>query len=301
MLMVLSLTGCASLNGSLAPTAWEGDRDTLRVVEAGTRSVMTPEKALDVLTRQRVVYVAEHHGSPAHHLVQALVISGLVSRGMRPVVAVEWVEARFQPVLDAWVHGGLTSQALQEKLEWDTRWGHSFEEASRIFELARVHGLSMVALNAPRELVRRVAEVGREGLDEHEREACPPLTTGSRAHRARLKEAHAHHAHGRAANFERFYQAQLVWDESMANGVTQLLDGGADLVVVLAGAGHVEHRFGIPERVPLPREDSDRIVVPVPRGRMPSFASELGHLTYPARRGDIYWETPESLARPVSH
>jgi hypothetical protein len=78
------------------------------------------------------------------------------------------------------------------------------------------------------------------------------------AHRRAIQEVFARHSFGgeekrtpaeRLAAFERFYAAQLVWDESMAQGVTTLLTAAhpPQRVVVLAGTGHVG-RFAIPAR-----------------------------------------------------
>lgn len=292
--------GCASAGIGSRSMEWTGERETVRVVEAGSRRVLTPLEAIDDLAAQRVIYVAEHHGSPAHHAVQRLVVEGLVSRGLRPLLAVEWVERSRQAVLDRWIRGETTLAQLKEGLAWEERWGHAFEEVQPLFELARVHSLEILALNAPRELVRRVAKVGREGLTDEERAVCPPLTTGNRAHRAHLQAHYAHHPHGQAKGFERFYQAQLVWDERMAEGVSDALRSTRP-VVVLAGAGHIAHGFGIPERVRGEGSERFRIVIAVPRGGMADQSTHLGYLAYPSRRGDLFWESVYLEAHAVSH
>jgi len=46
--------------------------------------------------------------------------------------------------------------------------------------------------------------------------------------------------------FEDFYLAQCVWEDVMAESVVDLL--GADRMVVLAGNGHIQFKYGVPER-----------------------------------------------------
>ena len=51
-------------------------------------------------------------------------------------------------------------------------------------------------------------------------------------------------------DFEHFWDAQLVWDETMAERVTEYLSTHPEkAMVVLAGAGHMEFGSGIPNRV----------------------------------------------------
>jgi uncharacterized iron-regulated protein len=48
------------------------------------------------------------------------------------------------------------------------------------------------------------------------------------------------------ASFENFYLAQCVWEDVMAESIADSL--GADRMVVLAGNGHIQFKYGIPER-----------------------------------------------------
>src|SRR5262249_51177864 len=69
----------------------------------------------------------------------------------------------------------------------------------------------------------------------------PELKPGPAPHREYVREAFAQHPHGKFDNekFEHFYQAQLVWDETMAQEVAAAAKGkGAPAhVIVVAGGG----------------------------------------------------------------
>ena len=59
----------------------------------------------------------------------------------------------------------------------------------------------------------------------------------------------AHGAHG-DFNFDNFFAAQVVWDETMANTIADFRAANPTTkVVVLAGQGHVIFGHGIPDRV----------------------------------------------------
>jgi hypothetical protein len=46
------------------------------------------------------------------------------------------------------------------------------------------------------------------------------------------------------------HQAQTLWDEYMAESASKVLEGGSNKrLVVMAGNGHIENRWGIPDRI----------------------------------------------------
>lgn len=63
-------------------------------------------------------------------------------------------------------------------------------------------------------------------------------------------QAHQSAGHGKSSSAERFFLAQVLWDETMAESIANFLKANRDYqVVVLAGQGHVVYDYGIPSRV----------------------------------------------------
>ncbi len=107
----------------------------------------------------------------------------------------------------------------------------------------------MVALNAPQEISSKVAKEGIAGLSEAERAQFPAqLDRDLPGYRERLQAIFDEHPEIQHMSFENFVDAQLIWDESMAERAARYLEAhpGGHLVV-LAGDGHVT-RSGIPAR-----------------------------------------------------
>src|SRR5690606_37457088 len=104
------------------------------------------------------------------------------------------------------------------------------------------------ALNAPRELTRRVSEVGYEKLIDDEKKQLGEVDFQLEAHRAYWYERLAKmHGQGDAPpeRKERSYQVMTVWDEYMADSAARFLaERRLRRLVVLAGSGHVERGFG---------------------------------------------------------
>ncbi len=213
----------------------------------------------------RVIYVGEEHDDPAHHRAQLQILESLHDRDPSVALGVEMVQRPFQPALDAWVAGESDEAALLEGIEWEERWGFDFALYRPLFVACRERGIPMVALNAEKELTRAVARSGIDGLDDEERALLPALDLEVEAHREMIEEALSGHPNMTPAFFERMYAAQVVWDETMAARVAETLDQetGPARMMVIAGAFHVRHGLGIPDRAARRGAAPHRIVLPV--------------------------------------
>ncbi|MCZ7683837.1 MAG: ChaN family lipoprotein [Sandaracinaceae bacterium] len=164
-------------------------------------------------------------------------------------LGLEMVPHTYQGELDAFSRGEIDEPALLERIEWDTRWGFDFALYRPLFEHARTESPSSRS-NAPRELTRAIAHHGLEGLDEAQRAELPELDLSDAAHRAMVERSLEGHPGMTPERLERFYAAQVLWDETMADRAARYLarDGAPARIVVLAGARHVESGLGIPGR-----------------------------------------------------
>jgi uncharacterized iron-regulated protein len=225
-----------------------------------TAAPLSPEELTERLRAARAIYVGERHNNRASHEAQLKVLERVYAIDQDVALAIEMLPRTLQPQLDAYLAGSVDEAGFLAAVDWQHTWGFDFALYRPLFEFCRTHGLRIYALNAPREVVRAVRQRGIDGLSATERAELP---TGypwpaPEEHRRAIQEVFARHSFGdedkrtpaeRVAAFERFYLAQLVWDETMAQGVTAILSAKnpPKRVVVLAGGGHVG-RFAIPAR-----------------------------------------------------
>jgi len=204
------------------------------------------------ISAARAVFIGESHERYDQHLSELEIIRRLYERDpKRWTIGVEFIQRPFQSDLDAYIAGEIDEQEFLKKTEYFDRWGYDFRLYSPIFRFAREHAIPMVALNADRELTEKVGKVGLEGLSSRERERLPgQIDKSDRSYRKRIQKIFKQHGAAAGGNFEHFWEAQLVWDETMADRVAEYLSARPDrAMVVLAGAGHVEFGSGIPNRV----------------------------------------------------
>jgi uncharacterized iron-regulated protein len=212
-----------------------------------------------------VVYVGERHDAAADHAVEAELV-----RLVRPtLVGMEMFQRPAQDALDAYARGELDEAGLVERSQWSERWGMPFDLYADVVRASREVGARIVALNAPREWTRAISRSGLDGVPPEIRAALPELDPTNEAHRAMVMAALADHAgHGGGAMdpamLERFYLAQLTWDETMGESVARALEAapGARMVVI-AGRMHVQAGLGIPRCAARRRAHRSLVVLPL--------------------------------------
>ncbi|MBU3694068.1 MAG: hypothetical protein FGM40_04480 [Rhodocyclaceae bacterium] len=252
--------GLAALGA--APAARAADPGTLEgaacvvpghwQVPGGT--VLPRGQAIARATEARVVLLGENHDDAAHHHWQLDTLAALYR--LRPDLAlgVEMFPRRLQPVLDAWSRGELDDAAFLQRTEWQKTWGYEPELYMPIFRFVRDHRIPLRALNVDRSEVRKVSGGGWQALDADLRTelgtpAAPlpdyleSLRETFDAHAAHMPETHR----PKDGDFERFVEAQLLWDRAMAAGIAS--QTGARPMVAIMGSGHIRFGHGVPHQL----------------------------------------------------
>ena len=217
---------------------------------------LTQQQILQELVKANVVYLGETHNSPEDHKAQLEILQALHQQNPKIAIAMEMFQRPFQDVLDQYLAGKITEAQLVEQSEYDKRWGFPWEYYAPILRLAKVNQLPVLALNTPTEVTRKVARSGLESLTTDERQYIPPFSeirTDNADYRKMAQEVYEQHhqaGHGNSTSFERFFTAQVLWDETMAEKIAQFVKANPGYqVVVLAGKSHIVYGYGIPSRV----------------------------------------------------
>ena len=224
------------------------------------QTVNAQQAVVDALAQAKVVYLGETHDHAADHQGQLQIIQALYqqnqhrqNRGM--AIALEMFQRPYQPLLDQYLAGKITELELQQQSEYDQRWGFPWEYYAPILRFAKAHQLPLIALNVPTEITRKVAREGLESLTDSDRQWIPSeseIRTDNAAYRQMIQAVYEeiHQGQGGTSNFDRFFLAQVLWDETMAQVVANFLQVQPNhQVIVLAGDGHLVYGYGIPSRV----------------------------------------------------
>jgi len=249
LIILIILWGCA-----VAPSKLN-IRDTSDAFEAGT--IISTQKAaavsfaelLEDIETSRVIYVGEMHTNQDHHRIQKEVIQALFQKHPNLAVGMEMFDHTYQDVLDQWSAGKLGKKEFLQKVHWYANWRYDFSLYQNILEFIKEHRLRLVGLNIPNYIPPRIREGGINNLRDDEKDHLPQqMDMSNTAHRdyvQKVFENHRHHFRG-DVEFEDFYAAQSVWEDAMAEAIAENLND--DVMVVLAGNGHIQFKYGIPDR-----------------------------------------------------
>ncbi len=211
--------------------------------------------ALDQLVAQlatdRVVFVGEIHDRYDHHLNQLEIIKRLHELDPNLAIGVEYFQQPFQKQVDDYIEGRTPESEFLRATEYYQRWGYDYRLYAPIFRYARDQHIPVRALNVPTALTSAVVKVGIAGLSEQQRAYLPrQIEPADEEYKSRLRDAFEGHPGLKPDAFNHFVEAQLVWDEGMAESAAAYLEANTGRrMVILAGAGHVEYGSGIPKRL----------------------------------------------------
>ncbi|MGV0024175.1 ChaN family lipoprotein [Phormidesmis priestleyi ANT.L61.2] len=214
-----------------------------------------PQTVLTQLAQASVVYLGETHDSPDDHRAQLEIIQSLHRSNPNLAIALEMFQRPYQSVVDRYLAGEITEAQLQELSQYQKRWGFPWEYYAPILRFAKANRLPVIALNTPSEVTRKVGRGGLKSLTFSDRRFIPPISeirAEPEAYRERMRQIYEeiHQGKGRSDRFESFFLAQILWDETMADRISQFLKATPKTqVIVLAGQGHIIYGDGIPSRV----------------------------------------------------
>jgi uncharacterized iron-regulated protein len=231
-----------------------------RVYKSGKKRFSDFETMLAEVAATDIVFLGEQHDDPGTHRLERAAIEGIARRHPAVVLSLEMFERDAQARLDEYLAGKISEADF---LKGARPWPKYATDYRPLVEFAKARGWPVIASNVPRRLA---SLVGRRGLA-----AVDSLPAGDRAfiaaelkcprdkYYARFKESMGDMSgHGQqkisadsaAAMVNRFYDAQCVKDETMAEAIAAARAKHPDAVIVhVNGAFHSDFGMGTVERV----------------------------------------------------
>jgi len=235
-----------------APTPTAQTPLNLKIIATKGHAEITFGELTDQLMQNGIVCVGEDHDSLVHHRIQRQIIAALFARDERLGVGMEMFQKPFQRDIDWYIDGQISEDVFLRLTEYKQRWGWDYSLYRPIVDFARNNKIPLAGLNAPKELTARIMKVGEDGLTAEEKQEMGPVEFNVAAHRnywfSQLGPIHGNHQLTQDEK-ERFYEAMAVWDDYMAQSAASFIkERHLARLVILAGAGHVDLGFGIPDR-----------------------------------------------------
>lgn len=201
----------------------------------------------------RVIYIGETHTRNEDHRLQLRVIRAMHRQSPKLAIGMEMFQRPFQDVLDAYVAGEISEWEFLKKSEYFKNWGFDYRFYRDIVNFARARRLPLLALNLDKGITNKVFKGGGVSALNAEELAKIPAerdldVDGYRERIAGVFTMHGQHATPEQVNS--FFQAQALWDETMAETAADFLKNNPEYrLAVVVGQGHATKDTAIPTRV----------------------------------------------------
>ncbi len=191
-----------------------------------------------------VILVGEWHTHSGIHHFQTDLLESLSQQSDTIALSMEQFARDKQAVVNEYLSGKIGEQML---IKNGNAWPNYESDYRPLIELAKSKNLDVIAANAPKPIVRCI---GREGLGyvnklTHKERTyiAENIDTGSSPYKYKFMSS-LHH--GTSEQSENQYAAQVTWDETMAESITEYLkENPGTTVLHIAGKFHTEQGLGI--------------------------------------------------------
>jgi uncharacterized iron-regulated protein len=281
------MAGCSMIKPAMPPLASiEGISRHFRVgqiIDIDSGSAISFDQLIDRLESKTVIFIGEVHDNPEHHLIQVQILQALMDRYAPLAVAMEFFQKHKQEALERYMHGTTTEELFLKDVEWNEGWTFDYHLYRPLILMIRAKGGEILAINAPNKIVKKVARSGISSLEpEERRQLAKKIDLGNKGHRAYLSEVYKEHVHPDLKRFDYFYQAQCVWEDTMAENIAEYLTQHQEKMVVFAGNGHLIKKFGVPDRTQRRIPGTMATILPYPL---------TGHVMLKRQDADYIWLT----------
>lgn len=226
--------------------------------------MQTLEDILPELMDSRIIHVGEKHDKFIHHINQLQIIKKIHEAKHKLAVGMEMFQKPFQKDVDDYLAGRIDESTFLIKTEYFYRWRYDYNLYKPIIDYLKQQNIPLIALNIKGDINRKVAREGLYNLTEEEKKHLPhELDFSGDQYRRDLHKVFALHPDNKnLRDFNHFLEAQILWDESMAESAQQFLENNPEhKLVILAGNGHIRYKYGIPERLYRRNQEPFKVVV----------------------------------------
>jgi uncharacterized iron-regulated protein len=220
------------------------------------------------LASANAIFLGEEHNDPETHRAEAALLEAVHKKcGDRLTLAMEMFERDGQAALNDYLAGKTDEMALGKSVRL---WPNYPTDYRPMVEYAKANRIPVLASNAPQRIVR---QVGQEGLTTVLASLTPedkPLVAAyvsapdgdayATRFSAVIGEGHGDGKEMDTAMVRRFYEAQCLRDDTMAESVTRALNDGRTVLHV-NGSFHSDAGLGTAARVLWRRPLATRLAI----------------------------------------
>ncbi len=232
----------------MGPIVLFAQTDTIplyKIYSVEKKNEISLEELVNSLQKRDVVFFGEEHDDSVAHVLELLLLERLHKQaGKETILSMEMFQTDVQLALNEYLGGLIT----ETNLEKDGKLWKNYKDYRPLIEHARENGIFVLAANAPSRYTNRVTRNGLKSLNDLDKAArallAPiPVDTLTGAYYEKFSALMGGHE-GMA--LLKLYQAQNLWDATMAWNIARLMKKKhrKKLVFHLNGRFHSDQKLG---------------------------------------------------------
>jgi uncharacterized iron-regulated protein len=243
-----------------------------KIYESSKQQEVSYQMLFKKMLDARVIYLGENHENADHHAIQLRILKDLIQAGKKPLIGFEFFSidqtAHLMSFVQIKPHNTdpqsivIKEKDLREKLGWHAHGDQAWQYYYQLIELALKNKLTIFGADLPKCIVKRIVRVGAENLTGIENNLLQPTFFDDMPYQqlmySKFKAVHCGFSTPKMS--ERMYQAWIARNDTMAYSIVSMLpdDENRPLVMIL-GAGHVQHNMAVYDRVAFYKPDLNQI------------------------------------------
>lgn len=275
-----------------------------KYIDLNTMEIMDYDTMIGKLKNTRVIYVAEAHTNEAHHNLQLNILKSLYQKNPKTVMAMEFLYRSKQESIDNYTADKISEEEFDKTNTFG--FGEWYHYYLAMIRYAHANKIKLVGLNVEKTIKNKMAEMGWDKLSPEEQKLiAKDVDTSNPKHREFvMKQFGGMMSDPRTKDMmkgmiEKMYLKQCMWDETFAEAIANYLKAVNDpaaQVVVVAGSGHIEYKFNIPDRsykrypaafkTLVPFEVDENTPVALFQDELSSGAGDFGYFSPLSSKGD---------------
>lgn len=204
----------------------------------------------------QIVFVGDHHNTKKTHEFLNKVLKKLAEDGFSLKLANEWFSPKDNELLASFVNQEISSKELKEKRQWEKFTKYKWELVESLYKTIQNSKGELYGININKENRKKISLKEFSQMSVNERIFYDNLDLNVLVHKNLVKPYFKHCNKMPIKSDEpcedRMYRVQVAWDTYMAEQtnllVNKVLKKEKDILLVFAGAMHVEKNLGIPLR-----------------------------------------------------
>jgi len=221
---------------------------------------LTFDSVMSEAKNATIVLFGEQHHQPSILKAQLCVLERMVTQtteqsqgALTVTVVMEMFNLQQQPLLDAYQADQMSLAELKNK--YNGTEGFALEHYGYILEVSKFLGAKLVAGFVPKPFCQMIVQEGKSrALEKIEETGGPPkefYVDGSEDHYRYFQGLISGNLDQVVDKYRRIFPAQVLRDSAFAYTVMDIVQksNGRTRVLGICGSGHLDFKFGIPERI----------------------------------------------------